>query len=79
MLLHRPTKLFLIPVISIRTTSVVSVMLLCNKLVAKRFQSQTHVLVEVRKRYSQDTTAETPFDQRKRIKDAISKAQAQDS
>jgi len=36
-LLHRPTKLFLIPVISIRTTSVVSVMLLCNKPVPKRF------------------------------------------
>jgi len=59
-LLHRPTKLFLIPVISIRTTSVVSVMLLCNKLVPKRFHSQPRVLAAVRKRYSQDTTAETP-------------------
>ncbi len=60
MLLHRPTKLFLIPVISIRTTSVISVMLLCNKLVPKRFHSQPRVLAAVRKRYSQDTTAETP-------------------
>ena len=51
MLLHRPTKLFLIPVISIRTTSVVSVMLLCNKLVPKRFHSQPRVLAAVRKRY----------------------------
>jgi hypothetical protein len=57
-LLHRPTKLFLIPVFSIRTTSVVSVILLCNKLVPKRFHSQTRVLAEVRKRYSQDTTTE---------------------
>jgi hypothetical protein len=48
-LLHLPTKLFLIPVISIRTTSVVSVMRLCNKLVPKRFHSQPRVLAEVRK------------------------------
>jgi hypothetical protein len=59
-LLHHPTKLFLIPVVSIRTTTVVSVMLLCNKLVPKCFHSQPRVLAEVRKRYSQDTTAETP-------------------
>jgi len=59
-LLHRPTKLFLIPVISIRTTSVVPVMLLCNKLVPKRFHSQPRVSAEVRKRYFQDTTVETP-------------------
>jgi hypothetical protein len=34
--------------------------LLCNKLVPKRFHSRPRVLAEVRKRYSQDTTAETP-------------------
>jgi hypothetical protein len=39
-LLHHPIKLFLIPVVSIRTTTVVSVMLLCNKLVPKCFHSQ---------------------------------------
>ena len=49
MLLHHPTKLFLIPVISIRTTSVVPVMPLCNKLVPKRFHSQPRVSAEVRK------------------------------
>jgi hypothetical protein len=59
-LLHHPTKLFLIPVISIRTTSVVPVMPLCDKLVPKRFHSQTRVLAVVRKRYSLDTTGDTP-------------------
>jgi hypothetical protein len=36
-LLRRPTKLFLIPAISIRRTSVVFVMLLCNKLALDTF------------------------------------------
>jgi hypothetical protein len=67
-LLHRPTKLFWIPVISIRTTSVVSVILLCNKLVPKRFHSQPRVLAEVRECYFQDTTAETPVRSAKEIK-----------
>ena len=52
MLLHRPTKLFLIPVVSIRTTSVVSVMLLCNKLVPKRFHFSTSRLAR---------SSKTPF------------------
>jgi hypothetical protein len=51
-------KLFLIPAISIRRISVVSVMLLCNRLLGKRFR----VIPPrggVPERYSQDTTVET--------------------
>ena len=60
MLLHHPTKLFLIPAISIWKTSLVSVTLLCNKLLPERFHPHPRLLGDVRGRYSQDTTAGRP-------------------
>ena len=41
MLLLRPTRVFLIPAISIRRTSVVFVMLLCNKLRSLAFSASS--------------------------------------
>ena len=76
MLLHRPTKLFLIPVISIRRTSVVSVMLLCNKLAPKRFHSQPRVLQNFENAIPKTPQRKRLFDQRKRIKTPGDKAQA---
>ena len=59
MLLRRPTKLFLIPAVSIWKFSVMSVTLLCNKLVPERFHPHPCFLAEVREGYFQDTAAET--------------------
>ena len=58
-LLRRPTKLFLIPAVSIWKFSVLSVTLLCNKLVLERFHPHPRLLAEVRECYFQDTAAET--------------------
>jgi len=67
---HHPTKLFLIPVISIRTTSVVPVMLLCNKLVPKRFHSHLASRQKFENAIPKTPQWKRPFDQRKRIKAA---------
>src|SRR5439155_6891802 len=67
-LLRHPTKPFLIPVISIWRISVVSVTLLCNKLVPRCFHPHPRLLAEVRERYSQDTATETSVRLAKRIK-----------
>jgi hypothetical protein len=56
---RRPTEFFLIPAISIRRTSVVFAMLLCNKLVPWRFHLHPGPLAAVRGCYFQDTAAET--------------------
>ena len=67
-LLHRPTKLFLIPAISIWKTSLVSATLLCNKLLQNRFHLFLAFWEMFENVIPKTPQQKGPFDQRRTIK-----------